>query len=196
MNIKLFISSLLISLVVLFCGYEFTRAEAGPGLSDAKIGVVNVRQIFRECKRNEEYRTKVNVEQDKIIRELEKLTKEIEADKASLNTLKPGSEDHLSLMKEILGKQARLEAEKEFHKQQSRLKDQQWMEKLYGEILEITRQIATESHLDIVLEHGEPELPAAGLNEFMLTVRTNSVLYSRAGYDITDEVMKTLDARE
>ena len=183
-----------LGMVVLFMGYEYTRAESKADTPSLNIGVVSVRKIFGECKKNARYREEATAEQGKIVAEMEKLSKEIEAGKAGLKTLKAGSSDHLALMKEMFEKQARLEAQREFYKQQMALKDQRWTEELYTNILRETGEVAKQKGLDLVFEKDEIDLSTPNANELMLTIRTHKLLYSGGCLDITDEVMTRVDA--
>ena len=188
------ITLIFLGVVVLLMGYEYTQAESKADKLSLNIGVVNVRKIFGECKKNARYREEATAEQDKIVAEMEKLSKEIEADKAGLRTLKAGSSDHLALMKEVFEKQARLEAQREFYKQQMALKDQRWTEELYTNILQETGEVAKQKGLDLVFEKDEIDLSTPSANELMLTIRTHKLLYSDGCLDITDEVMTRVDA--
>ncbi len=142
MKIKVLVLSCLVGAVILAFVYENGPAEAKAARPTYKVGIVSIQRIFRECKKNEKYRTEANEEQSRVLAELDKLAKEVEAEKAGLRTLKTGSSDHLALMKGILEKQANLQAQQEFHKQQMSLKDQQWTEQLYQEVLRETGEVA------------------------------------------------------
>ncbi len=192
---SLFLSGLM-GVVVLFAGYQYSGAEPESVKPESKIGVVSIRRIFRDCKRNVRYRQEATAEQDKIIAELDKLRKEIEAEEAGLRTLKAGSSDYLELMKGILEKQASLQALQEFHKQQLAMKDQRWTEQLYTDILRETGEVAKQKGLDIVFENDEPELPALSAQELMMAIRTHKVLYSGGSLDITNEVMNRVDVEK
>ncbi|MCK4913536.1 MAG: OmpH family outer membrane protein [Planctomycetes bacterium] len=197
MKIKITIISCLIAAAVLVMGAKEEKTESQSAqIAVMKIGVVNVREIFQNCKRNESYRQQATAEQDKIIAELEKLAKEIEAEKAGLKTLKVGSSDYMELMKELMSKQANLQAQQEFYKQQIELKDQQWTEKLYEDILRQTAIVAEQNRLAVVFEKDEIDLPAANANDLMLTIRTHKILYSGGAEDITAEVMEKLNVME
>ena len=157
------------------------------------IGVVDVRRIFQECKRNANYRQEAEQEQGKIIAELEALSREIEDEKARLQTLKIGSDDYLASAKEVLENQAKLQAQQEFYKQRMGLKDQQWTEQLYREILVAASEVAEQQGLPLVLEQDEPELPALSATELMMAIRTHKLLYSGGCVDISNEVLARLD---
>jgi Skp family chaperone for outer membrane proteins len=196
MKIRVMFLSCLIGAVVLFMGYEYGRAESKADKSSSKIGVVSVRRIFQDSKKNAKYREEAVVEQNRIIAELAKLKAEVEAEEAGLKTLKIGSSDYLAQMKEILMKQAGLQAREEFYKQEIGLKDQRWTEELYKEILLVTSEVAGQKGLDLVLEKSEIELPALSASELMLTIRTHKLLYSGGCLDITDEVTARLDTKK
>jgi Skp family chaperone for outer membrane proteins len=193
MKIKTMALSCLICLGVLFVGHEFSRAEAGADRTSLKTGVVNVRRIFRECKRNITYRAQAVAEQSKVREELEKLAKEIDVAEAGLKVLRPGSDDHLAQVKAISEKRANLNALQDYNKQQRALKDKQWTERLYEDILQVTGELAQEKGLDLVFDKDEPEFPASSSDALMLTLSTNKLLYSAGCLDITDEVIAQLD---
>ena len=157
------------------------------------IGVVSIRKIFRDCKKTAQYREQTNAERQQLAAELTKLDNEIKAQREGLKTLKVGSENHLAQVKELLEKQASLQAKQEFHKQQLSLKEQQLTEDIYKDILRITSDIAKEQGLDLVLEASEPDLPASNPTELELSMGTHKLLYGGGCQDITDDVIKRLD---
>jgi len=96
----------------------------------------------------------------------------------------------------VFEKEGQQQTKKKFYEQQLSVKDQRWTEKLYQDILRITREVAKEKGLDIVLENNEPQFPAPTANELMMLIRTHKVLYSGGCVDISDEVTKKLDAEK
>jgi Skp family chaperone for outer membrane proteins len=178
-----------------FAGRQSSWAESEQAQADSKFGVVSVRRIFQECKRNVTYREQAMAEQETLIAELDKLQKEVELGQAGLKTLKAGTAEYLNLMKETLEKQANLQAKQEFAKQQLAAKDQRWTEELYKDILAMTGEVAAAKGLDFVMESDDIELPAASANDLMLTIRTHKLLYCGGCLDITAEVMAKVDAK-
>lgn len=157
------------------------------------IGVVSIRKIFRDCKKTAQYREQANAERQQLSAELTKLDNEIKAQSEGLKTLKIGSENYLAQVKEILQKQASLQAQQEFHKQQSAIKEQQITEDIYKDILRISREVANQKGLDLVLEASEPDLPASNPAELELSMGTHKLLYGGGCVDITDDVITQLD---
>jgi len=196
MKTKVVVLTCLIGIIALSAGYEagWAKSNQEADTPASKIGVVNVRKIFQDCKKIANYRQDVIAERNKIEAELEKLAREIDAESAGLKTLKQGSDDHLKLMKELLAKQANSQAQQNFYEQQMALKEQKTIEELYEDILRETAKVAEEKNLIMVLTKDGVEFPALSLNDAMMTVRTNKLLYSNGCLDITDEVMTRLDA--
>ena len=110
--------------------------------------------------------------------------------------MKVGSDDYMARVKQILTKRASLQAQREFYKQQSALKEQQWTESVYKDILRITAEVAKEKSLDMVFEKSEPKFPMPNYTELMTVISTHKVLYSSGCVDISDEVMARLDAEQ
>ena len=197
MKIKTIVLACLAVIVALPMAGGYSRAGAKRTTKSAvKIGVVSVLKVFQNYKGNEKYRQSATAERVRAEAELEKLSKEIEAEEAGLKTLKAGSDDYLARVKQILTKQASLQAQQEFYKQRAALKEQQWTEKVYKDILRITTEVAKKKGLDIVLEKDEPEFPLLNYTELVTVISTHKVLYSGGCVDISDEVLARLDAEQ
>ncbi len=194
MNTKVIVFGCLIVGVVFCMAYKSSRADSDIDIANTKIAVVSIQKIFQQCETNAKYIEQATAEQNQVVSELDKLSKEIEAQKAGLITLKSGTSDHLGLMQEMLRKQGELEAQREFAKQRIALKDLQWTVKLYKDILRIVNELAQQKGFDLVLERNEPEsLDFSSINELMATIRTHKVLYGGGCQDISDEVIARLD---
>jgi Skp family chaperone for outer membrane proteins len=194
MKIRMMVLSCLIGAVVL--SMQYSRAEQKADKLSLKIGVVSIERIFQDCKRTIKYRQEVATERRSIEAKLEKLSKEIEAKEAGLETLKAGSSDYLAQVKEILQKRASLRVDTEFHNREMALKEQRTTEKLYGDILRETKEIAKQKGLDLVFEVSEPVLPVSSPTALELAMATHKLLYSAGCLDITNEVVSRLDAVE
>jgi len=182
--------------VVLLTGYQYSLAQPKADQHSLTIAVVNVREIFRKCNRNAKYRQDAMAEYNTAMLELEKLSKQIQADEAGLKTLKPGSPDHLKQYQDVLKKKGELDARQQYLKQERSLKDQRWTEQVYQEVLQIVKELAEKKGLDMVFDKEEPEFPSASGDELMLTLSTHKVLYSGGCPDITDEVTARLDEKK
>ena len=195
MKTKAMVLSCLV-VVVLFMCYEYSSAKSQDKTVLDKIGVVNIRKVFRDCNKNAKYRADALSEQAEIEAEGQKLQKEFEAQRAGLVALKVGSNDYMVQAKDLMKKQAELEAMRQFNTQQRTIKDQQWTENLYQEVLQITRDLAEQKGLMMVFEKGEVTFPSVNSDELMLTLSTHKVLYSGGCIDISDDIIAKLDAEQ
>jgi Skp family chaperone for outer membrane proteins len=207
MKIKVLVLSFLACAVILSTGYfgnptgftafgQSPEAGGGPKSDSAclKIGVVSIRQIFRESVRIGRYRQEAMAERQAMEARLDRLAKEIEVEEAGLNVLAPGSSDHLAQLERIYSKRASFQAEKDLYNKKVSLKEQKITEELYGDILRATNAVAEQKGLDLVLEKSEPELPASGPTQLELAMGTHKVLYSMGCVDVSKEVLARIDS--
>jgi Skp family chaperone for outer membrane proteins len=199
MKAKVIVIASAICLLVLLAGSGTgaakSKAKDEPiGGFMSRIGVVSVRNIFQNCKRNEKYRQQSKADQEKAIEELQQLRADIKATEAGLETRKPGTKDYLDLAQEIAQKKALLPIKQDYYEQQFSSKDKGWTEQLYMDILKSTGKVAEEKGLEMVFEKDEPEFPFERADDLMLTIRTNKLLYSKGAVDITIDVMTRIDA--
>ncbi|MDD5457963.1 MAG: OmpH family outer membrane protein [Phycisphaerae bacterium] len=189
----------IISIIVLAIALGTNGAEAEKQQEQKgclKIGVVNIRSLFENSKRHEKYQTEASAEQNRIVAELEQLGKEIDAGKTGLRAFKEGSDDYMNSVRELLNKQAKLEAEQEFYKQRFKENDKAWTENFYIDIMKQVEAVASKKGLDLVLEKDQIQLPAENANDLMLAIRTHKILYCGGCIDITGDVLAALDSME
>ena len=89
MKTRLFILGCLVGVVILLSRWGAAQGSKAESNS-LEIGVVNVRRVFRDCKRGARYSAEVFTEQQRVKAELEKIGKEVEAGEAGLKALKSG----------------------------------------------------------------------------------------------------------
>ena len=193
MKARTMVLGCLAGVVILAMGYEYSQAQSKGDTPSSKIGIVSILKVFRNCKRSAAHRTEFNAEQSKIRAALKTLSEEIAAQEAGLKALKPESSDYLAQRKELIDKQARLEAQQKFYKEQAILKQYKLTKELYQDILRITSELAEQKGLDLVLEKDEIDEISLSVNEISRTISTHKVLYSGECVDITDEVVARLD---
>lgn len=196
MKIRAVVLSCLIGVVVLSMGYGYSRAESKAEERSFRIGVVNVRKIFRDCKKGERHRVELSVEESKVNAVLQKLKREIEVAEAGLGVLRRDSSDYLELERDAAQKRGSYLSQKKFFEKQLELRDRRWTEELYKGILEEAREVGKQKDLDLVFAEKQPAFPMPSIAELMMTIETHKLLYCRGCLDITNEVMARLDEEE
>jgi len=160
-------------------------ATPTPGI---QIGIVRAVEILQNDRKHTE---EVIADRKKARAELDALAKEINAEEGELATLKTTSIDYLKQAEAVTEKTARFNAHKEFLQRQLLLKEQQWTQKMYGQIVRATREVAVEKGLALVLVQDDPNSltqPEAA----SAVMATQKVLYSGGCPDITQEVQAKL----
>jgi Skp family chaperone for outer membrane proteins len=198
MKVKTMFLGCLLSVVALFMVHAYGPAQANSGKPASNIGTVSVSRALRDCKATAKYRERTTIESEKMDAEEDKLSTEVKALAAGLRAgaLKPDSSDYMAQYQELLRKQAELKTMQDLNPQQKALKHQLWTEKLYKEILRITKELSAEKGLALVLAVDEPEFPMARYEELAMALRTHKVLYNGGCLDLTDEVIAALDKEE
>lgn len=184
------------TLFVLLLGYHTHLSAAGEDTGSIRIAVVSLREVFQNCRANQQYRTQAQAEQQKALDELNKLSDEIDAARAALKTRKQDSDDYWEIRQEILLKENKLEAQKEFYQQQLGRKDEQWTRQLYQQVVDTVAEVARARNIDLVFAKDESELPrdVAG-TELMLLIRTHKLFYADDRLDISGPVLEALNGR-
>ncbi|MEJ5258603.1 MAG: OmpH family outer membrane protein [Anaerohalosphaeraceae bacterium] len=183
---------------VLACGaawliYQQGFAAAQERYAPVRVGIVDVTKILENCKKNKQWQEKAEADRSRVQAEFQQMRRELEALQANIKQRRPGSSDYFALMGEYEEKRALMEGRNSFYENKFTQEMQQWMEALYSDFVKVTAMVAQEKGLDIVLGKESLEMPAPTLRDFMLSVKTQKVLYSRQELDITDEVLAALD---
>jgi len=196
MKIKTTVLVCLTSIMVLLFVYQYSTAQVTTNDEVLPIGIVDVRRALRDCSATAKYRERTNAENAKMDEEEELLSRKVQSLGQGLTALKPGTSDYLEQYKEYLQKKAELKTMQEFNPQRKMLKHKQWTETLYQEILNITKTLAAEKGLALVLESDEPEFPIQRYEDLAMTLNTHKVLYINGCVDLTNEVIAELDKEE
>jgi len=171
------------------------QAASQPAAPTAKIGIVSMRDVFKNCKKHMQYTGQAMNRQARLRAQLEDLKKEVDGQEVELKTFKQGTPDYMQQLQILFEKRAKLQSQQELVKQQSMLEDKRWLEDLYQAFERATQAIAKEKGLDLVLEKTEPEFPIPS-DELMTTLYMNKVLYAGGCMDLTSEVTARVDADE
>jgi Skp family chaperone for outer membrane proteins len=193
MKIKTLISSCLVGMVVLFLVHQFGEAQPLANGPTSNIGVVNIEKALQNCQATAKFKERAETEKREMDAEEKKLSDDIDSLRGTLQALVPNSPDWLAQYKDMLKKESELKSLKELNPQIRAMRAHQWTEKLYPEILRITKELAVQKGLAIVLSVEEPQLPTQRYEELVMTLRTHKVLYTGGCVDLTNEIIVELD---
>ena len=202
-NKNMIISVALGVFVLTLFGYEYSRADKDKKESPVQIGVVSIREIFEKCSQKVEFEKKLSMEGERLIQELKGYEQEIQNDKLAISKRVEGSDDYMEMIQEIMLKEAKLEAKREFYKQDITIKKIRSQEKIYKSILSAITKVAKDKELDIVLNRDDNYLNRDDIkqvvtnpSDFMFTTETHKTLYFAEDLDITSKVLKALEKKD
>ncbi len=196
MKIKTVVLGSLMGVVVLFFVHEFSLAQPNAGNPPSMIGLVSVTRALGDCKATATFGAKMAAENRQMKADEKELDDDIKNLTVALGAFVPGSSDHTTELKQLFQKQGALKALQEFNNSQRRLRERGWAEKVYKEVIRITKEVAVKKGLDLVLERSEPTFPIPSADQLMMTLSTHKVLYGGGCADITDDVIAELDKIE
>lgn len=188
----------LIGVVVLFAVHQYGVAQANSAKPALPVATIGITQAIRDCKATAKYREKTTAENNLMDAEEKHLIAQIDSLAGQLRSgaLKPDSPDYMQQYQDLLQKQAELKIMQELNPQKKMLKHQLWSEKLYKEILRITKELGAQKGLALVLAVDEPEFPMTRYEDLAMALRTHKVLYNGGCLDLTGEVVAELDKME
>jgi Skp family chaperone for outer membrane proteins len=192
MKIKTIITGCLVCVVVLFVVHEFGFAQPTAPTASG-IGLISVPRTLRDCKATVAFGIKAKAQAEQMVAAERALGDEVTALTGGVRALVPGTTDYMAQYKMLLQKQGELKATQEFNNQQRGASQRGWAEKVYKEVLRITKEVAARKGLDLVLQRSEPEFPILSADQLMMTLSSHKVLYGGGCVDITDEVIAELD---
>ena len=94
--------------LMMFFGYEIGSAR-DRSITPARIGIVSVRRVFENNKKNANWQQKMEKERASMMEQMQQKAKEIDAAKADMATRKEGSSDYMRLMRQVMEETAKLE---------------------------------------------------------------------------------------
>ena len=196
MKVKTVVLSCIIGAIALLFVHEFSFAQANATIPASKIGLVSVSRALRDCKATATFGAKSKAESEQVDAAMKTLDDEIKMLTGAVRALVRGTPDYMAQYKQLVQKQGELKALQEYQREKQASSQRAWAEKIYREILRLTKEVAAAKGLDLVLERSEPEFPITNADQLMMTLSTNKVLYGGGCLDITDEVIAELDKIE
>lgn len=182
---------------VLMAGVRWQGNLQADALGAAKVAVVDVTRVLENSKKHQAWQQKMETEQKQMRAEFDAMQSELETLDQQLRggVLRRGSEDYLKYARQFAEKKAVLDARVAFYDDKVTAEMQSWTEELYKTLIVVVDRVAQQKGIDLVLATEQLDLPAPSLRDFMLTIKTNKVLYNHSNLDITTEVLAGLDSQ-
>lgn len=152
---------------------------ATPAMADTAIGIVNFAKISQDSKAANSVRTQIQAKQKALQAEVSDKAKALHDEDQALVKQKDTATDKAAFQKKVADFQAKAAAQEREVQNKKVALDKSYaaaLEEIQKALQDVVKQVAADKKLNLVLNNG-------------------TVLYSDASYDITDEVLKRLDAK-
>ena len=151
---------------------------SSPAFADTAVGIVNVNKIMQDSKAATSVRSQLQAKQKSFQSELDATEKSLQAEDQGLVKDKDKVEKDAFDKKVKAFREKAATAQRQVQEKKTQL-DKAFaasLEEIQKSVLDITKQVATEKKLTLVVSQAQ-------------------VLYSDSSLDITDEVLKRLDSK-
>jgi Skp family chaperone for outer membrane proteins len=160
-----------------------------------RLAVVNLDKVLERSERWADFQEELQRSQDKTRRTLEKYEREIRVLRSEYDNLPPGTDLAAETrgkietsMREYRDAQTQLETEMRRQRMQA-------LSEVFNQVNEIIRQYAQANNIDLVLKKQDLTVSATQPVELGVIVATADVLFARDTFDITDDIVRDLNAR-
>ena len=172
------------------------QAQPAPAAGRSAIGVLNVPQIFRDSREFKAMTAQFEQRATQLKSNADAQEKAL-ADRAEdiRRRFQPDTKDYQDRMRELLTERIRYRVTLEVESKDMLLEHQRLTEAFYSKLCRVVDDIAREQGFDVVLYREEFQTRSAqGSEELLAMIRQRKILYCSTRADITDTVLKRLDA--
>lgn len=154
-------------------------AVAAPAYADATVGVVNVQKIMKESKAAQSVRSQILAKEKAYQTDLDAKKKELDTEGQALAKEQETTKDKAAFeakVKDFRAKAASVQRDVDTKKAALDKAFAGALEQIQGTVMAVVKEVAGEKKMNLV-------------------VSSSQVLYSDATMDVTDDVLKRLDAK-
>ncbi len=168
------------------------QADGSPEPS-LKVGLIDMNRLFKAYKKTRESETAINDAYTAKRGEFRKLDAQIKRLAAEIDLYAPGSSKRTMKQEELFLLKRRYTFRNKWAEAEFREKLQKTTQTLYNEIIQHIGTYAQKHGYDAIIKIDGGPLSADTQEELKLKIHTRSVLYSRKGLDLTNEIIKLLN---
>lgn len=177
--------------------YSYSAAQSTQGSSTqpaaTRVAVCDIVEVFNNYAKADELSLQLETRRQKIQKDSEERTRQIEDLKAEIGALKPGSPQYTDRTEQLW----RLQAEQEASQNAESAVIGNWhheaTKQMYDEIIDVVGQVAHQKGYDMVLFHSTEEVKSDTTPELLAQISRRTVLYSAEDLDVTADVIAQLN---
>jgi len=167
-----------------------------------RIAVVNPAKVFNEMQETKDLKQKMESDRQAIQAEAKRRADDLEEAKKARALFTEGSEDFNKKNQEMIRKAVELQVWQEMIKADLARQQKSQMKNLFEKIEAATKEVAETKKLDLVLVEQKIDLPSdpntmeqINVDQLRNLINQRSVMYSNGKFDITNDVLASVDAK-
>ncbi|MBI2191514.1 MAG: OmpH family outer membrane protein [Planctomycetes bacterium] len=169
--------------------------RAAAGAPEVRIAICNLSKLYSDCHRSKDKRAELEALRAEAEGQLKEYQQKIEECEKNLPLLEKGSQPYNEKVAEREKLRNEGEAKKRVERDHLERKFADFLKEFYDYAAAGIREVARQQGYTVVLQTSDDDLAKLRRPELLLNrVFTQGVLYADEAIDITDEVMKKLDA--
>lgn len=170
--------------------------DAAPRVPAAnRVAICDVVVVFNEYQKAKDLTQKLDRRRQEIQAEGQRRSNEIDSIRMTLEGLRPGSKKYRQEQQRM--EKLQIERDVWAKVQKAKVMRDHYLltKEMYNDILRVIRDVADQHELDLVLYRELGQLEAKNTRELLRELSMRKVLYSKPSVNITDLVLKRLNAR-
>jgi len=186
-------STVLLLAVVLVAGALAGTAASQAVYAPAKIGFVNVANVFKGYRRVKEIESQVAADLQKVDEGLMQRFNDLKKQSGELEILLEGTAEYRKLQRELEREKFLLEWDQKDQKEAVRRKLVQSMTQVYRLVRNEAENYARRSGLNAVFMVNEVQMEPRNQQELQMLIASHPVLFWDKPLDLTDEILKVMN---
>jgi Skp family chaperone for outer membrane proteins len=171
------------------------------GQDAPKIATINLVRVFGEMQETKDLQQKMDAERKALEDEKARREKELADLRQQRQLFTEGSEDFNKKNKELIDKTVQLRAWQELVNYDQLRQRKAQFKTLFEKIEQVTKEIAEQRKIDVVMVEHRPDFPSAevmeqlNLEQVRGIINQRTVIYNNGKFDITADVVTALDKK-
>lgn len=167
-----------------------------PRTGSHPVAVIDLVRIFSECAQIQDLNEIMKVQTEEAAKEAQQRRKVIEDKQTELSAFRPGSQDFITRRKDLVRMNIDANVWLKVTEQQMDQDKFDWTRVIYEQTMKVASEIARERGYDVVLLRNDfkPDDIEQSVQALRRFIQERQVLWNAADIDITDQVIRRLDA--
>lgn len=188
------IAAVVLAVTALVVGWSARSAVSQSTAPTDRVGYLDIARVYKEYRKQGDTESRFRRESESLQDQLRKRAAELEKDASKLQTLNPESADYQRLMREVELRKYQIELDQKLAQNDMARRASAQERRIYKEICLEAQAYAERNNLAAVHVWRPVDDALDSGADLELTIATRTVIYGHESLDITDAVVRALNA--